>query len=294
MPPNTPAPEAGEALDPMDAIKATNLLSAGGGCTIAAADLNGDGLFDLVFGKRSGRVAVALNQGTATEPKFKNPVDLKVEDQKKPMLTPSGWDVDYGYGRGNFGGYITVVKKDPAAEPGSQKTQPPEGNAYLEAGYLKLDYKGMPEPSRMQPKEDDTHIIKTPNVFTFSQQISKPLKVGKTYIFSFKVKGAQINNGRANLLYYAEKQLGTGEILSKDARGAVKRDDRRAAETKIETLSFSGGTNWVDVKKEFTVKFDDKNLSDIADTNNAILRFVFQLTPTSGIAQFDDLKLIEK
>jgi hypothetical protein len=50
----------------------------------------------------------------------------------------------------------------------------------------------------------------------------------------------------------------------------------------------------VDVKKEFTVKFDEKELADISETQPAFLRFVFQLTPGSGIAQFDDVKLTEK
>jgi hypothetical protein len=294
LPPNTPTPEPGTSLDPMDAIKASNLLNAGGGCTIDSADYNGDGLFDLVFGKRSGRVAIAINQGTATQPKFKAPVDVKVEDNEKPMPIPSGWDIDFGYGRGNYGGYITVIKNDPAAAAGSSSTQPPEGAAYLEAGYLKLDYKGMPQPTLAKPEEDDSTVIKLPNVFTFSQQLTNPLKVGKTYILSFKVKGAQINNGRTNLLYSGYKKLGTGEVVSKGERGVVNRDIRELRENKIESVTYSGGSNWVDVKKEFTVKFDNKDLADVSETQSAFLRFVFQLTPGSGIAQFDDIKLTEK
>ena len=294
LPPNTPTPEAGASLDPMDAIKATNLLSAGGGCTIATADFNGDGLFDLVFGKRSGRVGLAINGGTATEPKFKAPVDVKVEDQEKPLLLPSGWDVDYGYGRGNYGGYFTVVKNDPAAPPGSASQGPPEGEAYLEAGYLKLDYKGLPPPTIPKKDDDDLGAIRTPNVFTFSQSVSKPLKVGKTYVLSFKVKGAQVNSGRANLVYEARKKLGTGEIISKGDRGDVKQDLSTVREAKAEGLNFSGGSNWVEVKKEFTVKFDNKELAEVSETQGAFLRFMVQLTPGSGIAQFDDVKLIEK
>jgi len=294
LPPNTPAPEPGTSLDPMDAIKATNLLNAGGGSTIDSADYNGDGLFDLVFGKRSGRVEIAINQGTATQPKFKAPVDVKVEDSEKPALIPSGWDIDFGYGRGNYGGYITVVKNDPAAPSGASSQPPPEGASYLEAGYLKLDYKSMPQPTIAKPEENDPRVIKVPNIFTFSQQLTNPLKVGKTYILSFKVKGAQLNNGRANLLYGGFKQLGTGEIISKGDRGDVKRDNRQVRENQIESAPFSGGANWVDVKKEFTVKFDNKDLADIPETQGAFLRFVFQLTPGSGIVQFDDIKLTEK
>ena len=294
LPANTPTPESGASLDPMDAIKATNLLSAGGGCTIATADFNGDGLFDLVFGKRSGRVGLAINGGTATEPKFKAPVDVKVEDQEKPMPLPSGWDVDYGYGRGNYGGYLTVVKNDPAAPAGPSSQKPPEGDAYLEAGYLKLDYKDLPPPTIPKKDDDDLGAIKAPNIFTFSQSVSKPLKVGKTYVLSFKVKGAQVNRGRANLVYEARKKLGTGEIISKGDRGDVKQDLSTVREAKAEGLNFSGGSNWVEVKKEFTVKFDNKELAEVSETQGAFLRFMVQLTPGSGIAQFDDVKLIEK
>jgi hypothetical protein len=294
LPPNTPAPEPGTTLDPMDAIKATNLLTAGGGCTIDSADYNGDGLFDLVFGKRSGRVAIAINQGSATQPKFKAPVDVKVEDVEKPMLIPSGWEIDFGYGRGNYGGYITVVKNDPAASSGASSNQPPEGAAYLEAGYLKLDYKDMPQPILAKPAEDDSKVIKLPNVFTFSQPLSNSLKVGRTYVLSFKVKGAQVNIGRVILVYGGSKKLGTGEIISKGERGDVKRDLSTVRENKVEGLNFSGGSNWVEVKKEFTVKFDTKELADVSETTGAGLRFIVQLTPGSGIAQFDDVKLIEK
>lgn len=298
LPPNTPAPEPGSSLDPMDAIKATNLLNAGGGCTIDAADYNGDGLFDLLIGKRSGRVAMAINQGTATQPKFKAPVDVKVEDNEKPMLMPSGWDVDFGYGRGNYGGYITTIKNDPADSSGSSSAKPPEGSSFLEAGYLKLDYKSMPKPTLAKPDEDDSKVIKVPNIFTFSQQLTNTLKVGRTYVLSFKVKGAQINNGRANLVYYGYTNLGTGEVISKDERGAVKRDIKVVRENKVETATYSGGSNWVEVKKEFTVKFDRKELADLTETSGGqwsnFIRFIFELTPGSGIAQFDDIKLIEK
>lgn len=294
LPPNTPAPEPGTSLDPMDAIKATNLLNAGGGCTIDTADFNGDGLFDLLFGKRSGRIALAINQGTATQPKFKAPVDLKVEDQEKPVLLPSGWDVDYGYNRGNYGGYITVIKNDPAAPSGSASQQPPEGTSYLEAGYLKLDYKAMPPPSIPKPTEDDSKVIKSPNTFTFKQELAKPLKVGKAYTLSFKVRGAQISNGKANLVYKASKDLGTGNVISKDERGGVKKDTRVVSENKVESASYTGGSNWVDVKKEFTVEFDEKELANVTETNKAFIRFIFELSPGSGLVQFDDVKLTEK
>jgi hypothetical protein len=294
LPSNTPKPDPGTSLDPLDAIKATNLLNADGACTIASADYNGDGLFDLVFGKRSGRVAIAMNQGTATQPRFKAPVDVKVEVNQKPLLSPSGWDVDFGYGRGNYGGYIAVVKNEPAANSDSASQPPPEGAHYLEAGYIKLEHKVMPQPIPPKPAEDDPRFIKTPNVFTISQKLKNPLKVGKTYVLSFKVKGAQFNNASANLNYLGVKKVGTGKIISKGERGDAKKDNQQMRENKVESALYSASPTWLDVKKEFTVKFDKEELADVTDTTSALLSFVFQLTPGSGIVQFDDIKLVEK
>jgi hypothetical protein len=138
-------------------------------------------------------------------------------------------------------------------------------------------------------------FINTPNIFTFSQKIETPLKVGKTYILSFKVKGAQITNGRANLFYRGFKQIGTGNVISRGDRGDVKADNRAVEERIVESATYTGGSNWVDVKKEFTIKFNNKELADVLETQkNSLLRFVFQLTPGSGIVQFDDIKLVEK
>jgi hypothetical protein len=237
---------------------------------------------------------LALNEGTATQPKFKSPVDLKVEDSENPLLVPSGWEIDFGYGRGNYGGFITVVKNDSAEQGTSTSEQPPEGKSYLEAGYLKMDYKSMPAPALPDPNEDDPKLIRSPNIFRFYQDLTTQLKVGKTYILSFKVKGANMTNGIASVIYGAGKALGSGEIISRGDRGDVKRDIRNVNETKSETVTYTGGSKWVEVKKEFTVKFDNKDMSDVPETQKVLLRFIFQLTPGSGIAQFDDLKLIEK
>jgi hypothetical protein len=74
----------------------------------------------------------------------------------------------------------------------------------------------------------------------------------------------------------------------------VKKDTRVVSENKVESASYTGGSNWVDVKKEFTVKFDEKELDTLTETNNAFIRFIFELTPGSGLVQFDDVKLTEK
>ncbi len=57
-------------------------LSAGNPATIAVGDMNGDGLFDLVFGKADGRIAMSPNTGSKTEPKFGSPEDIR----RRPRL----------------------------------------------------------------------------------------------------------------------------------------------------------------------------------------------------------------
>ena len=71
-------------------------MSFGGISTVSTGDLNGDGLFELVVGKTNGRIAMALNTGTKTEPKFGAPVELKGTAGTPPFEVPSGWEIDYG------------------------------------------------------------------------------------------------------------------------------------------------------------------------------------------------------
>ena len=98
--------------DPMEAAKATNLLSAGGICTIATGDFNGDGLFDIIFGQRSGKISMALNQGTKTQPKFSKPIDIVVEELNPKLYTPDMFSLDSGDSRGNLGGYFAAMKSE--------------------------------------------------------------------------------------------------------------------------------------------------------------------------------------
>lgn len=64
----------------------------------AVADLNGDGLFDLLIGKTDGTIEMARNAGKAGNPKFENPQALKGTDIYPPVKEPVYWDVDYNPG----------------------------------------------------------------------------------------------------------------------------------------------------------------------------------------------------
>ena len=300
------APAAPASKDPMEAAKAPGLLSVVGIATIATGDFNGDGLFDLVFGKSNGKIAISLNIGTKTEPKFATPVEVKGDAGVASFSSPSGWECDSGLGRGNFYGFFSVVKAedDPDAKP-------PEGKACLKAGYYPSPNITMPAPTQYSPAFDkawkpfdeqsgikpENSILGPANFFTLTQPTEgrPPLKTGKTYVFSMKVKGNKVNDAAAIISYGGYKKLSEDKIEHDDRGGAkVTRNDAR--ESKMETIPFSAGPQWAEVRKEFAVKFANKDLSDLTEVGNWTTNIVFLLSPgkDGGVLYIDDVKLIEK
>ena len=297
-----PAGEAGTSKDPLEAAKASGLLSAGGIATIAAADLNGDGLFDLVFGKSNGRVAVSFNTGTKTEPKFAAPIDIK----GKPPATftiPNGWDIDDGFTRGNFYGFASIVKAedDPDA-------QPPEGKSCLKAGYFPSPNKIMAVPSQYteafegwKPGTENTQtvIVGAPaSYFRVSTSQIGPLKNNRTYSFSMKVKGSKVTDASARLWVRAGKEMSAAKMERHD-RGAVTVKTNIAREEKAELFRFSPSPLWSEVKGEFKVMLKNKDLAAAALDGKdgrieAGFAIVFNLAPGSGALYIDDVKLVEK
>jgi hypothetical protein len=298
------ATPATAAKDPMEAAKASGLLSLGGIATISSGDFNGDGLFDLVFGKSNGKVAISLNTGTKTEPKFGSPVEVKGDAGTPAFSSPSGWECDFGLDRGNFYGFFSVVKEtdDPDAKPA-------EGKACLKAGYYPSPNKNMPVPTQYSPAFDKawkpfnatsnaTRIESrgAPANFFFTTQSGRsPLKTGKTYIFSMKVRGSKLNDGNAVIFYDGYKKLSEDKI-ERGARGGATVKKNEARQWKSESVSFNPGPQWSEVRKEFTVKFENKDLSDLTQVTNWSTNIVFTLSPgkDGGFVFFDDVKIIEK
>jgi hypothetical protein len=286
--------------DPMEAAKASGLLSLGGIATISAGDFNGDGLFDLVFGKSNGKVALSLNTGTKTEPKFGSPVEVKGDAGTPSFSSPSGWECDFGLDRGNFYGFFSVVKEtdDPDAKPA-------EGKACLKAGYYPSPNKIMPVPTQYSPAFDKAWkpfagMALVPkgapaNFFSTVQSGRSPLKTGKTYIFSMRVRGSKVNEGNVVILYEGYKKL-SEEKIERGTRGAATVKKNEARQNKTESIPFNPGTQWSEVRKEFTVKFEDKDLSDLTQVTNWSTNIVFTLSPgkEGGFVFFDDVKIIEK
>jgi hypothetical protein len=62
------------------------------------------------------------------------------------------------------------------------------------------------------------------------------------------------------------------EPVRRGARGPVKKQLNEARETKTDPATFSVGANWNDFKKDFTIKFDNKDLAGLDKTSAAELR----------------------
>jgi len=277
-------------------------LSFGGICTVSAADLNGDGLFDLVVGKSNGRVAVAYNKGTKQEPKFAPPVDLKGDAGTPPMGMPSGWEVDYGLRRGNFLAYVTVVKVTD-----DEKLDPAEGKAALKIGYAPSHNRIVPPPTSYLPAlannfnpdqiSSTTQTIEDAlqnapaRFFGLRQSGRARMKTGKTYIFSMKVRG-NARDGALMVSYLGVKKLGEDKVTL-GGRESAARQRNEAREEKTERARFSPGVKWTEVSKEIRVAFTDKDLASLTETSSVTVQVTFSLPP-GGELYIDDVKLVEK
>ena len=106
-------------------------------------DWNEDGLFDLLLGSTKGKVYIALNQGSKTEPKFPKAESVKGTDVAKDMLAPANWmnGVIRVFWDNFIGGYcnsalLFSVEKEVILKAGSPPILPVEGNTFMYFRYV--------------------------------------------------------------------------------------------------------------------------------------------------------------
>ena len=67
-----------------------------------------------------------------------------------------------------------------------------------------------------------------------------------------------------------------------------------AEQIKIEAIPLNPGPQWAEVKKEFTLKFENKDLADLVQATDWRTTLAFSLSPGAGVLYIDDMKIIEK
>jgi hypothetical protein len=303
-----------------DTIKPSGFLAKNGGLspddaqayalgsginTIAAGDLNGDGLFDIVVGKSSGRIALALNKGSKEQPKFESPADLTGDKPIPPSwLLPSQWDIEIGLGRGNFLAYASCVsaQEDPSVDA-------KEGTRALKFGYAAPANKLLQRPQlasaptmkffdRTAKQQGDTLFRASsegraaggPNNFMVMRQLVQ-LEIGKTYTLSFQARGSKVVAGQVILGWRGFKQVGEDKIV-RGERGAVRRQQNSLSERRDETFSFNASGSWATVTKQFKIDFQkERALNDEKLTSEAVVEVSFDLGGPDGFLYIDDFKL---
>jgi hypothetical protein len=185
-----------------------------------------------------------------------------------------------------------------------QDAQPAEGNACLKVGYTASPNKFLSVPKQYSPAFDGWKNIgeqgpnsygAPANFFTIIQSGRSPLKTNTTYIFTMKVKGSKVSDAFVTITYRGLKTLSEAKI-ERGTRGSANVIKNEANEIKLEVVKFTVGSQWSEVKKEFTVKFSNKDLRDLEKVTNwgTGLGFLLSPGPGGGVLYVDDVKLIEK
>lgn len=304
----------GRVLDQSSVISFGGAQSLNTAVTVKAADLNGDGLFDLVFGKTNGRIAIAYNKGTKEQPQFGVPEEIKGEDVwKRDLKVPVSWTFDTGEHKGNFLANASVVSAadDPAA-------QAPDGKNCLKLFYNQPLNRVIPltvlKTLPANPKSDfifdsshGMHSVSAPlvgadaPVSSFICQVTVPkLEANQPYEFSFKVKGS--NFDAAYLIgLSADAQIAPTKIV-RGERGSAVFDSNSMRDTDTKNGTFGSSNSWTTVSKTVSFRFGHhpelndpkkwKGSGKIGYTGTLVLRV--DLSPFNGVCYIDDVQLVKK
>jgi hypothetical protein len=281
-------------------IRFGNLDTLGVPVAPHAADFNGDGLFDLIIGKSNGRISLALNKGTKTEPKFDAPVELRGEKYFKEKINlPQQWNFDVGNDRGNLYAYLSVDPNE--ASPG--------GGKVLKAGYFPSPNKVFKMTALAVNGRDDAEFFhywreewvpvdvrwagygRMADAFLMRQVLGE-LKVGTTYKVTFKVKGKSITDGVCTVAYLGAAENVATKFQKNDRGGVVKAQKDETHEEVNEKVPFSGANEWKSMEKTFTVNFKEHGLKKLPATTLAMIEFKFVLPQYAAECQICDVQLV--
>jgi hypothetical protein len=289
---------------PGDEVKLTQFIDFGGkdrlniAITPTAADMNGDGLFDILLGRADGRIQMSLNKGAPGQPKFELPVDVKGKDiWGKNILNPVGFTSDNGNQRGNIYGYVSVTDQPS-----------PNGGKVLKMGYwpspnkiIKLVHPTVTGQNTKHFWRNDRGIwyvldasrgaeFKQTNAFTLRQNL-QGLKVGQNYVLNFKARGKRMVDGLATIALFGHKEVAPPKFTKKaSGRGATATRNEKTEEVFIEE-NLNQTNTWQVVSKPFTVAFKDKDVKTLTEPTFAVLEFKAFLSQYDGELEVCDVSI---
>ncbi len=289
----------GQAWKPGEVFPLTSLVTLGSSSRLGSAitpavgDMNGDGLFDILIGRINGRVSMALNSGTAGEPKFETPTDLLGEDTGLGRYkTPRGWSTGSQLRRGNAYGFISAVdvKDDPLADPqvGTHVLKagyhPPGNTVFPPLNFRTADSRKSQESKDRKEWNNRTFIIETEGNIA--------LVPGQRYTLRFKIRGTGVRNAAWQYLYRGRLVVEEGRAVTGD-RGDVKRVGEEIANEVHEptgTINVSG--DWTEFTATLSPQFKDRRLSELKTVTNSRLLLRFELPDPTSVVYIDDVQIV--
>ncbi|MCA1808288.1 MAG: FG-GAP repeat domain-containing protein [Kiritimatiellia bacterium] len=197
-------------------------------------DWNEDGLVDLVLGHTDGRIYIALNQGTKTEPKYPKAEPIKGVNVDKDLMAPKNWwngigrDNSlgtHGHGAWDWNGLgcnaavLLTASREANIRHGVPTVQPVDGDTFIYFRYVK-DYLGWTR------SRSDPYNLKVEGARRFGPKNRfLKMKIGSKYEFSFssvflgrqaswELVGYETFPGTANQPPRHERREITGDIRS--------------------------------------------------------------------------------
>lgn len=241
------------------------------------ADLNGDGLFDLVLGLPNGRIAVAYNTGTRTQPEFGAWREINGEDRlKRNVRVSTDWETDSNAELGNGLAYFQIVnaQEDPASEP-------PEGANCLKVGYWPPAAGGVfPFPDGGIPQSIPHFLL----VHPFRA------KIGQTYKVSFKVKASGMEKCHVAFDHYQESFTGALK-LERGERGEGVREGKQVREEVRITNEFTPSSSWSTVEKSLNLRYKSPELKDQTEMEGSFI-IDCSARSRSSVMYIDDIRIV--
>ena len=277
---NPGPPKPGVALKRSSTVSFGGTTKLPGLVTPYAADFNGDGLFDLIFGLPDGRIAVSLNTGTRTEPVFGPLQNIRGVDRLgRNLKLPDRVFTTTFPMYGNALAYFTVVNAQDDPE-----SKPPEGSNCLKAGYWP---QGTTQTFAI-PADGIPGALKH---FTFwFRDIT--VELNKPYGVSFKVK----NSGMEKLRYGFNSHydaLAPSAKVERGERGEMKNRADFISEYVNVGQNFNASNDWHEVTGGFTFRYQNQKLQESKQMTGSF-EVDFWATNLSSVIYFDDMKLFKQ